>query len=209
VLCQHRSDAADASALKPELVSTEEVTKMPEHQQRWYDQDIIIKRPLDTLERLPSNLNGTISERMCLLAENNYNANSRLKDSKQLGKDIVLALFKSKRRNRKTDTISGFYTLTNYFRVLPERHQKQIGQKTTDLLRLVLEYLRHSQLRQLPLNMGVVAQISDIFVAKGALSAMQFLNAWDTETQNVYALGEPEPLTEIEDLGLGLRLKLD
>lgn len=184
-------------AQTPESTPAEQpaVKPPPTPKRRWYDQDELIAYFVHTMEAFPNEVQKIIAEGITQLADDQFQANEILESRRTIGREKVLALFKSKQYQRKYDGQPLFHKAMNYFFILNERNRKTIVQKSNEVLNFSVDYFQMCETYEQDPDLKQVSTITHSCLREGGEKAQLFLRG----VKEAFQRSKPRSKTTIQD----------
>ena len=110
-----------------------------------------------------------------------------------MGKEKVLALYKSKNRQRAIDQSNALHVLLNYLFVLPEKQQYALATQILGVSAIIYDYCSACQIFDKPLKIEDIRKLSDLYFGGGTDSAKNALEVLKAELRLKSALPERQP----------------
>ena len=156
---------------------------------RWYDSRPPVKNSLGLIVQFPPVLQKPIAEGMIELANNRFKAEKNLKNLKNLGKEQVMALYKTNKKQRKLDQCQYLFLLCRYMLILPQEKGDDLSEKMICLMRLVGRYIKHCQQHDKQTDVSVAKELIKVFTFRNEQAAMTVLteleHSSDTRLDNL------------------------
>jgi hypothetical protein len=134
---------------------------------RFYEKNPTVKQAVTNLLSFPEDIRSVLAKGMCAIAENDFNAHIRIRDLKSLGKDKVLALYKSRDKKREYDLDPYLSKAMNYLMILEPSYQFFLALKVNDLVRMVQEFTDLCTEYAQSVQLEIVERITTIYVRFG------------------------------------------
>lgn len=164
---------------------------------RFYENDPLVKQAVESIFLFPDEIQSIIASGMAELAENECQVKAILEDLKTLGGDTVLAMYKSKRRQRKYDKNPHLHRAINYLLVLPEEKRRLLAVKIGELIELMTDYLKICRAHQAESQTAVVQAITTTYVKAGKTQCLKLLQELEKEfRQKIQQVGVSENITD-------------
>jgi predicted hydrocarbon binding protein len=178
---------------------------------RWYDKNPKLSRYINLLLDYPDDFQVTLSEGIAFFIEKEYKDRGYLTDLKSLGKEKVMALYKSKGRKRKYDKNPTVHKAMTYLFILPHEEQEYVMDTFANLFEFVESYLVQCRNRNETPTLSHLRELTKIYITVDQEAAGKYLD--------VIAEGTVKPeisppaskmatfLTDDEDEGMVIRLR--
>lgn len=148
---------------------------------RWYDYRPILFHALDLMTSVPTDVCDVVANEINGFAEQEYEADAitHADGPKSLGKDKVLALYKSKNRQRQLDQSDALHILLNYLFILPEKQQYALATQILGVSAVVYDYVSACRVFDCSPDTADIRRLSDLYFdtgmdsAKGALEVIK------------------------------------
>lgn len=127
-------------------------------QKRFYESDPITHQAVRQLFLFPDDIQTILANGICDLVERDHTARAFLHDAKTLGRDKILALYKSHRKVRSYDKNPAVHKAMNYLMLLDIENRQSIARQMSELIQCVQDYLNFCK------NQGIEAETDDIQV---------------------------------------------
>jgi hypothetical protein len=150
---------------------------------RWYEQDATLKQSIDLLQVFPDDILTVIAEGFNQVAEKEFKAKELMRSYKTLGQEKVLALYKSKRKQRNYDKNPMMTTLVNYFLLLPAEHRTILAGQVIELVGMVQTYLDECETLKLKADVDHIRAFRNEYLTSGDKAARTKLDVIRAELQ--------------------------
>jgi hypothetical protein len=161
---------------------------------RWYDEVSEAAQLVGLLQKFPPAFQTIFAEGMLLMAEQRFGANELMRSIKSLGREKVLALYKSKNKLRVLDQNQSVFNALNQMMVLSTEQCVELARTFVDLLLEVIVYIKLCKNAQQSPSHEVVSHMTDILVARGSYAVAQYVKQLEAEgVVTVYNVGSPPP----------------
>lgn len=180
-----------------------------------------MRKPVELLLRFPANIKAVLAKAFCVIAEREFNTHEKIRDFKSLGKEKVLALYKSQSQRRSYDNDPNMRRAMNYLMILDSSDQFFLASKLMELMEVTRDYLVICKRYASSPQVAVVENIARAFIEEGAREARAFLRAIHQEFQRLFtnlsppfssrapgAGGEPDH-ESLTDSNAGMRIRTD
>lgn len=134
------------------------------------------------LFKFPPDVRSILARGFCAIAESDFDAHIVIKDFKRLGKEKVLALYKSAQKRREYDSDPYLTKAMNYLMILNPDEQFFISVKLLDLIHVVRDFMVVCKQHAVKLHLAMVEKITHMYVHCGRKEAEEFL----TNSQNLF-----------------------
>jgi hypothetical protein len=142
---------------------------------RWYDTRPPVQQSLGLIVLFPEPLQAPIAQGMIEVANNRFKAEKTLQNLKCLGKDQVMALYKTNKRQRQLDQCQHLLRLCRYLLILPPDKGDDLCEKMIRLMRLIGRYIRHCQHHDLLTDVTVAKELIKMFTFRSEQAAVTVL----------------------------------
>ncbi len=157
---------------------------------RFYENDPLVKQAVEAIFLFPYEIQSIIASGIADLAENECQVKAILEDVKSLGADVVLSIYKSKRRRRQYDGNPNLHQAINYLMVLPEDKRRLLAVKISELIELMGDYLKICRDHQADTQAEVVQAITTTYVKTGQKQCKLLLGQLEKEfRQKIQQMG--------------------
>ena len=149
---------------------------------RWYDARPILFHALELLESVPHEVCVIVAGEINHFAEAEYGAHRLMEQSelKNIGKEKVLALYRSKNRQRHLDQCAALHKLLNYLFVLPEKQQYSLATQILGVSAIVYDYCSTCRVFEREPQVDEIRRLSNLYFGSGidgAKGALELLKA--------------------------------
>jgi len=151
-------------------------------QLRFYEKNPTVKQAVTLLFKFPPDVRSILARGFCAIAESDFDAHIVIKDFKRLGKEKVLALYKSAQKRREYDRDPYLTKAMNYLMILNPDQQFFISVKLLDLIHVVRDFMVVCKQHAVRLQLAMVEKITHMYVHCGRKEAEEFL----TTSQNLF-----------------------
>lgn len=151
-------------------------------QLRFYEKNETVKQAVTLLFKFPPDVRSVLARGFCQLAESDFDAHVVIKDFKRLGKEKVLALYKSAQKRREYDCDPYLTKAMNYLMILNPDEQFFISVKLLDLMHVVRDFMVVCKQHAVKLQLAMVEKITNMYVHCGRKEAEEFL----TNSKNLF-----------------------
>lgn len=177
-------------------------TENPDHhsseKRRWHDNRGELSEAFDLLEHIPTDTIPLIADGIIAKAEKDFNAGELLTALKSMGSEKIMALHKSKKRQRSYDHDPNLTKIVNYFFVLPADNQDKLATQFLEFTELVVEYMATCDSFDIEPDQNQLAQLRDLFVETGSNSARDYLEAIHKPYHDAIQSDAPIPIQPTE-----------
>lgn len=153
---------------------------------RFYEKNPTVKKAVETLMQLPDSARGIVSKGFCQIAEREFSAHLLIQDYRELGRERVLALYKSRLKRRPQDNEPYFHKAMNYLMVLTPDNQWFISMKLQSLCDMMTDYLSLCRSHMLPVQVAIAEHITDMYVSFGAVEAKEVITKVAREFHRIF-----------------------
>ncbi|MBX2861129.1 MAG: hypothetical protein KTR14_07835 [Vampirovibrio sp.] len=149
----------------------------PTHKnKRFYDQEPTLSRAVNVMLMFPKEIQQIIVEGMIDLADQEYRASEILNNVRTLGRDKVLALYKSKQKKRDFDNDPMTHKLMNYMMILSDENRILMSNHILELVESVQEYLVTCKNYHENPDAEQIQGLTNTYVADGKEAANQVMS---------------------------------
>lgn len=169
---------------------------------RFYEKNPTVNQAVTNLLSFPTDIRSVMAKGMCAIAEADFNAHIHIKDLKSLGKDKVLALYKSQDKRREYDKDPYLSKAMNYLMILDPSNQFFLALKVNDLIGMVQEFISLCNDYAQTVQLEIVERITNIYVRCGLGETQDLLATIHTKfkcyfSKNKEASSPPLPFAKI------------
>lgn len=190
---------------------------------RFYDQDPSVSQAIELLLVFPEDMQAVIADGLSTIAEQEFQANEIINDFKSLGTEKVLAIYKSKQKQRSYDNNPTVHRALNYMMILSPENRLFISKRIIELIGYLQDYLKTCKLHEATPTLPSVERIRDVYIQFGPEDASRFLQAMEQEFTRKLRMKGEEPqkalveakkdeiiiTEEITSEGLGMKIRGD
>ncbi len=135
--------------------------------QRWYDQNEHLAAAIGLTLDMPDEILTIISQGIILLAEKEFKVEELLKNFKSLGTKKVLAIYRSKEKNRNYDKNPTAHKMVNYLYLMSPENQIFMAKHIIQIMKHVQEYLKLCSTHQIDPQKEDLENITQNYVSQG------------------------------------------
>jgi hypothetical protein len=143
---------------------------------RFYEKNPTVKEAVTSLFGFSGDIRTILAKGMCSIAESDFNAHSRMNDLKSLGKEKVLALYKSRAKRRDYDLDPYLSRAMNYLMILEPSDQFFLAVKVNDMIRVVREFMDLCHTYSQKIQLAIVERLTGTYVQGGLHEAQDLLS---------------------------------
>lgn len=143
---------------------------------RFYEKNPTVKEAVISLFGFSGEIRSILAKGMCSIAESDFNAHIRINDLKSLGKEKVLALYKSRAKRREYDLDPYLSKAMNYLMILEPSDQFFLAVKVNDMIRVVREFMDLCQAYSQKIQLAIVERLTGTYVQGGLHEAQDLLS---------------------------------
>jgi hypothetical protein len=155
--------------------------QQPMSNRRFYEDHPTVKTAVESLFLFPDDIQRIIARGFSIIAERDCNALELLKEFRTLGSERVLALYKSKKKQRKYDQNPIVHEAMNYMLVMNEKSRVFLASKVIELVGFMQTYLKLCKQYATAPETEAIEAISHTYVEHGPEKAKAFLSQLDSE----------------------------
>ncbi len=163
---------------------------------RFYEKNPTVKQAVTTLFKFPAEIRSVLAKGMCAIAETDFNAHIRIQDLKSLGKDKVLALYKSQEKRRDYDTDPYLSKAMNYLMILEPPDQFFLAVKVNDLINVVSEFMILCHQHAQKIQLAVIERLTGTYVHCGLNEAEDLLHTIQHKFEQYFSHKKAQPPPE-------------
>jgi hypothetical protein len=153
------------------------------HKNRFYDQDPLVSKAVSLLLMLPGEVQTLTATYLSRIAEAEYRAHEMMQDTKTLGSDKILALYKSKQKKRDFDQNPAIHRALNYLMLLSEQHRQLIAHRLVGLIFHLQEYLKSCRMFSILPTRDQMNDVCNAYLKLGPEEASRMIKMIETESQ--------------------------
>jgi hypothetical protein len=166
---------------------------------RFYEKNPTVNQAVTNLLSFPADIRSVMARGMCAIAEADFNAHIHIQDFKSLGKEKVLALYKSQSKRREYDTDPYLSKAMNYLMILEPSDQFFLALRINDLTGAVQEFINLCKEYAQTVQLAIVERITNIYVRCGLNETQDLLATLHTKfkyyfSKNTEASSAPLPV---------------
>ena len=182
---------------------------------RFYDQDPLVSQAIHLLLLLPGEIQTLVAECTARIAESEYRANELMHNTKSLGSDKILALYKSKQKKREYDQNPLIHRALTYLMLLSEENRRLIASRIVGLISQINDYLRSCQASAMAPSIEHMRDIRSTYLKLGPEEASRKVKHIQEQTFRLGRRVRPAPsgipakAESIIEKKLGLRVRAD
>jgi hypothetical protein len=150
---------------------------------RFYESDPTVKQAVDVMLLFPAEIQEVIGQGFSQIAERDFKADELMNNYRSMGADKVLALYKSKKKQRAYDKNPAVHQAVNYLMLMTPENRRFLAIQVVELMGFMQEYLKACRQYQQPAQAQVAKGITETYVKKGPAEAQAFLKALVSEFQ--------------------------
>jgi len=162
-------------------------------QLRFYEKNPTVKKAVTLLFKFPPDVRSILARGFCAIAETDFDAHVVIKDFKRLGKEKVLALYKSAQKRREYDDDPYLTKAMNYLMILNPDEQFFISVKLMDLMYVVRDFMVMCKVHAVKLQLAVVERLTHMYVHCGRKEAEEFLATSQKLFESMFVQKEVQP----------------
>lgn len=163
---------------------------------RWYDKRPTVARSVETLEQFPSEIQTVIADGVAQIAEDEFNVGETMNMFRSLGREKIMALYKSKNKARSYDKNPSFHKIMNYMTILPETHQDCMATHILCLSDHTANYLQLCQKLRTPPEVRTLQKLRDAYVTFGNERAHRFIQETQVTLNEAIQSGAITPIPQ-------------
>ncbi len=146
-----------------------------QHYKRWYDRTPELSEASRVLMLLPDEITEIVCEAVVKMANREFQVKEKIKTFRSLGTDKVMALHKSKKKQRKYDDSQILHKTMNYLYILSHANQDYMAHHILKLMSYIQEYLSTVKTFNAEPSMDTIAEITQQYVERGSKDVEKFL----------------------------------
>jgi hypothetical protein len=173
---------------------------------RFYDKTPVIKQAVDAFLLFPDEIQQMIADGFSEVARRDCQALELANNLKSLGAELVLALYKSKRKQRGYDRHAHAHQALNDLMVVSDENRILLANTMLDIMRLVREYLALCRDYGLIPQKDIIRAISAAYAKGGATEAATCVTTLAQTLKSRYPGLAPFPET-VRSQDTGMRVK--
>ncbi len=154
---------------------------------RFYEKNPTVKEAVTSLFGFSGDIRSILAKGMCSIAESDFNAHIRINDLKSLGKEKVLALYKSQSKRREYDLDPYLSKAMNYLMILEPSDQFFLAVKVNDMIRVVREFMDLCQVYSQKIQLAIVERLTGTYVQGGLHEAQDLLSVIHGKFQKYFS----------------------
>ena len=135
---------------------------------RWHDNRGDLTLMVDLLEHIPEEVIPLIADGLTAKANKDFQASEILSSLKSLGKDKIMALHQSKKKQRSYDKDPNLHNIMTHFFVLPDKIQDVLASQFLMFTERIVDYLAVCDSFGLEPQQEELRRMRDLFVEHGA-----------------------------------------
>lgn len=151
---------------------------------RFYEEDPTVRKAVESLFLFPDDIQKIIAKSFSLIAKRDCNAEELLKEFRTLGSDRIMALYKSKRKQRHYDRIPAVHDALNYLLVMNPESRIFLAAKVIELVSLMQDYFKLCKQYTEPPNLELIENLSTVYIERGRKAVIAFMQQVETQLQN-------------------------
>jgi hypothetical protein len=182
------------------------------HSNRFYDQDPVVSQAVKLLLLLPGEIQTLAAECLSKIAETEYRIIEMLQETKSLGSDKIMALYKSKHKKREYDQNPAMHRALNYLMLLTVENRRLLSHRVVGLISHLQDYLRSCQKFSILPTYQQMGDVATAFMQRGPEEATHLIQAMELQSfrhGRGRQRGEPLPATGefITERNVGMRIR--
>lgn len=182
------------------------------HSNRFYDQDPVVSQAVKLLLMLPSEIQTLAAECLSKIAETEYRMIEMLQETKSLGSDKIMALYKSKQKKREYDQNPAMHRALNYLMLLTAENRRMIAHRIVGLISHIQDYLKACQKFSIAPSYQQMGDVAIMYMHRGPDEANLLIRDMELKSLRQPKLrrrSEPLPATGefIIETNVGMNLR--
>jgi len=153
-------------------------------QERFYQQDTIVKKAVEMLLVFPDDMQSVIAQGISHVTDQEFMTSRLNKHVQSLGAEKVMALFKSKQKKRDYDNNPQVHQMMNDLMILSPENRRFACEKMIELIGFITEYLQLCQAQPAAPKMETVENITETYVKMDKRACQEFMLALKKEFMN-------------------------
>lgn len=189
-------------------------------QLRFYEKNPTVKQAVTLLFKFPADIRTILAKGFCAIAEKDFRAGELIHDLKSLGKEKVLALYKSRLKRREYDSCPWLSKAMNYLMILEPSDQWFLAVKLQEMIDVVRDYLVACKASGMAIRLHLVECLTNTYAECGAREAKNLYQnvvreirriapEMKTRLKNVVPPVGPVEAIASENSGMRIRFGLD
>lgn len=162
---------------------------------RFYEKDPLVKQAVDAMFLFPPEVQVIIASGFSLIAESDCKAKELMNDSKSLGTEKVLALYKSKQKRRPYDFDPTLHQAMNYLMIMSEENRRFLATKIIEMIGFMQDYLKVCQEYTEAPQSQTIEGITKTYSRQGPTEAKAFINSVKAEFERKLKGGSAQGVT--------------
>jgi len=164
---------------------------------RFYEEDRIVNQAIDMMLVFPDDLQSVIAQGVSRITDKEFLTSRLNKHVQSLGADVVLALYKSKQKQRGYDTNQYFHQMLNDLLVLSPENRHFVCEKVMELMGFITEYLQTCKVYAINPERETVDAITSTYVKLDKMACAQFIRALKKEFMD--RLDSKAPVAQVHE----------
>lgn len=148
---------------------------------RFYDQDPVVSQAVSLLLMLPGEMQTMAADSLSKIAETEYRLGEMIQETKSLGSDKIMALYKSKQKNREYDKNPSLHRAFNYLMLLTEENRRMISHRIVGLITQMHNYLKSCRQFSLVPTVQHLAAVTQAYLHLGPEEATRVIRLLEAE----------------------------
>lgn len=158
---------------------------------RFYEKNPTVKKAVNLLFKFPFNVRSVLAKELCAIAESDFNAHVMIRDFKSLGKEKVLALYKSEQGRRHYDKDPNLSRAMNYLMILSPSDQFFLASRLMDLIHLVRDFMVICKKYGQGIQLALIERLTETYVRYGLNEAAETLEKVRVKYMHFFAAQNP------------------
>ncbi len=177
-----------------------------QHYKRWYDRTAELSEASRMLMLLPDQITEIVCEAVVKLANREFQVKEKIKTFRSLGTDKVMALHKSKKKQRKYDDSQILHKTMNYLYILSHGNQDYMAQHILKLMGYIQDYLSTVKTFNTEPSMEAIAEITQQYVDRGSQDVEKFLTILKERLHQEMLLRDDDDAVDFIEDDAGMRV---
>ena len=148
---------------------------------RFYDQDPVVAQAVRLLMVLPNEVQTLTAECLTKIAESDYQLGKSLQDTRTLGSDKIMALYKSKEKKRSYDSSPAMHRAMNYLMLMPIENRRILSHRIVGLVGHLQEYLRSCKKFCMIATYQQMGEVAVAYMHRGSTEANHLIQAMELQ----------------------------
>lgn len=174
---------------------------------RFYEKNPAVNQAVTNLFSFPADIRSVMAKGMCAIAEADFNAHIHIQDLKSLGKDKVLALYKSQDKRREYDKDPYLSKAMNYLMILESSNQFFLALKVNDLIGVVQEFISLCKEYAQTVQLEIIERITNVYVRCGLNETQDLLAAIHTKFKYYFSKNKQTSSPPLSSAKISVELK--